>query len=330
MLQHDAIPVVFDEAEGESKTDMERMQNVLQLMRGSSSDDGGRTIKGSTSGMASTFKIRSCFAFASIAPQMKNMADKTRVTMLGLKKQRSFNSDENWRLLQSIYYELVTDMFVDRLQARTVSLLPVILKNSENFSAAVAIHLKSQRLGDQIGTLLAGAYSLTEENEVTVEEALEFIKLMNWNEEQGLEENKDELELFYYIMESLLQVESDYNGRQERSIGELCQICFGEFDKLIDAKEAKTKLARHGIRCEFNPAREIWISNTSKFIKYILKDTRWNGAHGTILKRLEGAYPIPHTVRFGAVEQTRAVAVPASLLGVKSNSEILNEQNDPF
>lgn len=48
-------------------------------MRHTSSESGGKIIKGSTSGRAAAFDIRSCFAFASIGVGIKQNADATWV-----------------------------------------------------------------------------------------------------------------------------------------------------------------------------------------------------------------------------------------------------------
>lgn len=50
MLGNDALPVVFDEAEGEDPRSQARIQTVLNLMRAASSDDGGVIAKGSQGG----------------------------------------------------------------------------------------------------------------------------------------------------------------------------------------------------------------------------------------------------------------------------------------
>ena len=58
-------------------------------------------------------------------------------------------------------------------------LVPVILKNAETFSQAAAAVLSDQRAGDQIGTLMAGAYSLTSDGEISYDAALEFVRRFN-------------------------------------------------------------------------------------------------------------------------------------------------------
>ena len=46
-LGHDALPVVFDEADIDDRRSADRIQNILTLMRSASTDDGGLLLKGS-------------------------------------------------------------------------------------------------------------------------------------------------------------------------------------------------------------------------------------------------------------------------------------------
>ena len=64
-LKSDAIPVVFDEFEQNEARDKQTVQNVLSLARIASSE-GGKIYKGTTSGGANSFEIRSMFCVSSI------------------------------------------------------------------------------------------------------------------------------------------------------------------------------------------------------------------------------------------------------------------------
>jgi putative DNA primase/helicase len=65
ILRSDAIPVVFDEFEQNEAKDKQIVQNVLALARGASSE-GGKIYKGTTTGGAIGFEIRSMFCVSSI------------------------------------------------------------------------------------------------------------------------------------------------------------------------------------------------------------------------------------------------------------------------
>ncbi len=65
-LNADARPVLFDESESNEENDARRIQAVLSLIRQSSTESEAQTFKGSASGEAMAFHIRSMFCLASI------------------------------------------------------------------------------------------------------------------------------------------------------------------------------------------------------------------------------------------------------------------------
>lgn len=313
VLKHDALPVVFDEAEGADKKAHERMQSVLGLMRASSAEDGGVMAKGTAGGTAKTFRIRSCFAFASIAVQLAQQSDRTRVTVLGLKKYTGADRDERWKELQRTYASIVRDEYVHGLLARTVSLLPVILRNSETFANAAAAELGAQRSGDQLGALLAGAYSLHSTKVISYDDAAKWIKERDWSEEKALDKSADELMLLEHLTNQITTVETA-GGKMERTVGELIAIVAGvqSFQTTITDADAHDRLKRLGFKLNSDRSMLI-ISNTADWIRRTLKDTAWPQNHNKLLMRIEGADRVEST-RFSAGLETRGIAIPVSIL----------------
>jgi len=320
-LNHDALPVVFDEADIDDKRSAERIQNILTLMRSASTDDGGLLIKGSATGAAKSYSIRSCFAFASIGVQAAQQSDRSRITILSM---RAINNEklkkERWQKLQELYNELFTDEFVQRLQARTVTLLPVILKNAQTFANAAASVLGEQRQGDQLGALLAGAYSLFSDREVSYEAAIKWVSEKDWSEERALDGTKDEMSLVSYILDQMVRVNGEH-GTVERNVGELVQNAAGlSHDAVVGPVVANDTLKRLGLKVEneqFAPPMDghLVVSHSSEQIRKMLRDTAWNKNHHRILLRHEGAKE-KTTARFASGAITRAVALPLkSILG---------------
>ncbi len=310
-LGHDALPVVFDEADIDDKKSADRIQNILTLMRSASADNGGLLLKGSATGQAKSYSIRSCFAFASIGIQVANQADRSRVTILGMRSLIDEQlRDARWKELQKLYNEVVTDSYVQRLQARTVKLLPIILKNAKTFSNAAAAVLGEQRTGDQLGAILAGAYSLHSDAEISYEAALKWVEEKDWSEERGLKGAKDELSLLSHIMDTMVTVEG-YEGRKyERTIGELVACAGGRQMIGITGLDAEDKLARMGMKVK---DAHLWLSNSHKYILNLLKETPWSKNHSKILRRLPNSSE-KDSMRFGAGVTTRAVGIPLSVL----------------
>lgn len=320
MLKHDALPVVFDEAEGEDRKAQERMADVLGLMRSSSASDGGIMAKGSSGGRANTYRIRSSFAFASIGIQLTHQSDRTRVTVLSLKKvEKGEDRDKRWKMLQKKYLDVVNDDYCERLRSRTIELLPVILKNAATFSAAAAAELGQQRAGDQIGVLLAGAYSLRSAKEISYKEALNWIQKRNWDEERNQESSRDELALIQHILGQITRIEAPNGGVQERTIGELVRVAAGlHHDNVFDygnRQTANDRLLRIGIKVQ---GVFLVIGNSVDAVNKMLINTHWAKNYNKILMRLEGAIDSDPT-RFASGVKIRATKIPLKTLFAGEN-----------
>lgn len=309
ILQSDARPIIYDEADAGSNKDKERLQSILQLARISSSKSGGTEAKGTQTGGSRTSDPRSCYAFSSIGVQLKNQNDKSRFTVMSLLKFEGVKTTKQFNDFSVEWFDRTTPEFVRRLQARTMYLMPTILKNSLVFASAVTEHIGSRRLGDQVGILLAGAYSLASSDVVTFEDALKFVRSKDWTEEQSLESTQDELQLLNIIMSHTVKVDGNF----DRSIGELVMQCAG----LIPAKHsvstatAEETLRRIGvIILEDN----ILISNNSNAIKKIVTDTAWSNDYSKLLKRIDGAQSVgARSYGLGGTKQ-RGTSIPLYMI----------------
>jgi putative DNA primase/helicase len=319
-LGNDALPVVFDEAEGEHQGAQDRIRSAIELMRAASSDDGGVIAKGSAGGgKASTTKIRSMFCFSSIVPQASQQADKRRITSLDLKKELSKdNREKSFERLVNMHADLINDDFIRGLHARTIKLLPVIVKNSDVFNKAIAAVLGEKSYGDQLGPMLAGAYSLISEELVSFQAAKDWISTHDWSEESSLDSNRDEFRLFSHIMEQIVDVDGEHT-KFKRSIGELCQISrtvsdvvqFPAFND-ITPQRADMALRRCGIKVEHG---KIVISNQHDGIKRLLARTPWGGGnHSKLLIRIDGSERIASTTFSAGAVKSNAIAVPIQMI----------------
>ncbi len=93
--------------------------------------------------------------------QIEGYADESRITQLVLTKP-----------VDDIM-TLMTPDFARRFLARTIFHLPILRRYVDVFTEAATIHFGAQRLGDQIGLMLAGAYIMAITKDLTVSEALE-------------------------------------------------------------------------------------------------------------------------------------------------------------
>ena len=121
-LRSDALPVVFDEAEGNEKRDQERMQSILGLARVASSESKAHILKGSPEGETQRFTIRSMFLMSSIATSLKQGADRSRFAQLTLRNPAEIPKAErmaHWEALDRDLDRHISEDVGRRLQART-------------------------------------------------------------------------------------------------------------------------------------------------------------------------------------------------------------------
>lgn len=305
-LGHDARPVIFDEIEGEDMRAQQRVQNVLALARQASSETGAVIIKGSPLGGAKTYRIRSSFIFSSIGVGVDKYADSTRVSVLSIERR---NDPAKFKTLQALTYETITEQYTRRFMARSVSLIPQIRANAATFARAGAEVIGSQRLGDQVGALLAGCYSLFADDEISLAEATAWVKAQDWTEQRGVQEDTDEGACLRSIVESVVKVQTP-RAMVERSIAELIKNTTTGTMDLLATVDATDALGRLGIRVGTD---SFTISNSHSGIGKILAGTQWAKGWARTLRRLPGAVPSDGTVRFGATVG-RGVTIPVTNL----------------
>jgi putative DNA primase/helicase len=312
-LRNDALPVLFDESESKNVSDEQRIQSVLGLMRGSSTETGAKTLMANANGGTDTYEIRSMFALVSIGIGLKDQADETRVSVLRLRNNRAKTDEEEaeralqWKNLQDMMGSF-SNAFAERLLARTIGLIPTIRRNAEVFARVATTHFRSARLGDQYGHLLAGCYSLMTDAEVTEAKAAEFIGRFDWTSYIDGADETDELA----CLNSILQIMVPVDGRENRlnlTIGELAAIAarVAPEDENVGPRLADQHLSRYGIKVE-NGA--LYVANRSDALAKGLAGKGLLGANWhNLLSRIDGAEKVA-PMWFAAGITQRAVKVP--------------------
>jgi putative DNA primase/helicase len=308
-LRADARPVVFDEAESNERSDQQRMQSILGLARVASSESKAHMLKGSPEGDTQRYTIRSMFLMSSIATALKQGADKSRFAQLTLRNPNDMPRDDriaHWESLDKDLDRFVTESIGQRLQARTISLIPTIRASVRVFTRAAAEAFDSQRLGDQYGTLLAGAWSLQSSEVITRDQAWRLIEQNNWESYSQSVEIPDERRCLQFILQHQIRVEGDKTVT--RTIGELVDLALHHGNDItITTDLAAATLGRNGIKVEDG---SIYVSNTAKAIAGILADTPWSNCWAVVLARLPGARKSGVMWFKGSGGNSRAVQIP--------------------
>ena len=310
-LQQDARPVIFDEAESEDQNAQRRMKSVLELARQASSDSSSEIVKGTVNGSGMSFRIRSMFLLGSVNVSLSQGADESRFSVVSLNRPDKTPAEvQRFKEFSREVGGLLTRERCAAIRARTYSLIPVIRQNAETMAQAVAEVLGSQRIGDQVGTLLAGAISLSRSDVISLDEARQWASAIDLSDAQEAEEVSDEVNCLNAILQT--QVRFDYQrGSMQRALSEVVMAASGKkpLGDDIYADECNAILARFGLQVD---GSHLLVSNTHAELKRILRDTPWAAGWRRVLSRLPGASARPSPVRF-AGSLTRVVSIPVDV-----------------
>ncbi|MDE2327056.1 MAG: hypothetical protein KGK13_04260, partial [Rhodospirillales bacterium] len=308
-LGSDARPVVLDEAESENARSATWMQQMLELVRQGSAADDGIMGRGTQTGGAIVRRIRSPFLFQSVNVSLEHRADTSRITVLSLiEPGNSPAAVANFRDLKRLVAETLTPEFSAGLVARAAMLAPVIRRNAVTFAEAIAEHVGSRREGDQIGALLAGAYSLHSTGEITPEAAREFVAASEWLAQSSQDEERDETRLLRHLLAHPIRTKSG-----DIPVARLLEALESEAPDLPQRSLAAQLLAEFGIlNRPWQGEPGLWISTKAPTIAAALKKTPWSSGWGRALGRLPGAAASDNRLktRFAFGMQSRAVFVP--------------------
>ena len=295
-LQSDALPVLFDEAEGDSGAAQNNIAAVLSLMRHSSAALEAKVFKGGADGRASASIVRSCFMLAAIRDPLIQAADKSRVTILSLKAATP-ESSLHWKSkLVPLAAKITAEGYAERFRGRVFARLPDLLASIDVFSSVCADKFGDSRMGDQIGAMLGGAWLLAEDGVPTPEEARRRVDMMHWGDQDDLlTEASDERACLQAILEAHIRVDG-YDWHADSTIGELVEFLrklegtsevHSDHPKLRK-DEAIRALGLYGIRVEDNGS--LLVSNTNGMLhRKIMAHTPWPQGWGKLLSRISGA-----------------------------------------
>jgi putative DNA primase/helicase len=313
----DARPIIFDEAETQNDKDRERVQLVLDLARQASSEEGAAIIKGSASGKAMQYRIRSCFVFASINVGMSQAADESRTVLLTLKLDSDKdNRTKEFARLRELHAKVMVPGFAGRLLARTLALLPVIRQNAMIFADAIARSGQSRRTGDTYGVLLAGSWSLCSSAIITPAQADKQVAGVDWVKRAVVK--GDTQPEWQRALGTLLQhrtrVINTYGRTEDIPVNELIHIAESNDTEppmfSLRPSDAEKALSRVGILIGMeNNQRVLHISNLSLVCKEVFSKSEWSMSWTNTLLRIQGAHKNATPTRM-AGGMTRYFTIP--------------------
>lgn len=311
-LKADAIPVLFDESEQNDEGEKRRMAPILALIRQASTESVAQTYKGTISGDSMNFHVRSMFCLASIQVGMDNKADEDRLTKLSLlKPPKDDTAAQTWATIQERLYVIGRDRSLPgRMLRRAIDMLPVIQQNITVFVEAAAKRFKSQRQGDQYGTMLAGAWSLCNSAVATTEQAWAMIEDYDWDEFIDGSDVEDSEKALQAVMEAKVSQKGE-----SISIGSIVSVAAGRAVSglVLETDVAARILRESGMKIV---GSELVFRNNSTALKALVQGSRFEADLKGQLLRLKGASVTKKAVRFGSGggDVQRGVSVPLALI----------------
>jgi len=297
VLGSDSLPVLFDEAETNEKKAVERIAEVLEMMRQSSMDGDAAIIKGSAHGDSVSYSPSSMWCLSSVVTAIKHQADQGRISVLELDKYTTDVADRTGRTLREqhrVTADLCARLFTrencQALRTRAFTRMGMIIETISIFREQAADHFGNQRAGDQIGTLLAGAYCLGSNGQISPQKALEYIKTQNWDDvikEDEQEEDHDQL--LRHITQHVVMVTTPADGTQRRTIAQLIETGFSDVSSSsLNKRVSRDALSVYGIFLGDDLRKNVYISQRHLQIERILYGTPWSVNYARILLRIPG------------------------------------------
>ncbi|MBB3017621.1 hypothetical protein FHR70_000661 [Microvirga lupini] len=308
-LQADSLPVLIDEIESNNDNDKRRVENIIGMIRKTSTESQAQTLKGTVSGDGQSFHVRSMFCLASINVNMPSKADTDRLTKLVLRPPIA-DSRDHWDKLEAELNKIEEDEDISsRLLARALGMMPVILETVKVFRRAAAKHFGTQRQGDQFGTLLAGSWCLQKSTVPSEEEAMVLIRGYNWNEHVEDNDQDDAARAVEALLGAKLRAKSLGGSTDEYSVYELIRECSPMHrHNVIDVGVADATLKRHGIRVE-HATGELWFgTSVTNLVQMASGMSFVTDLRGQLL-RVKGAKRISGSKKFNGSD-SKVVSIP--------------------
>ena len=311
-LRQDARPIVFDEAESENQGSQKRMQTVIELARQSSSDSSAEIVKGTVGGQGMAFRMRSMFMLGSVNVALSQAADESRFSVLTLDApDKTPEEIERFDAFSRHVGNTLTPEYCAAIRARAYRLMPTVRENAKTLAKAVAELLGSQRIGDQVGTLLAGAWMLESDALLCADRARQYVMPLDFSDAKEAEQASDEENLLQKIMQTQIRFDTRSHGHLTRAIGEVinCAIGRGGLGD-VSAMEANEVIARYGLLID---GQGLAVANNHAELSQILRDTPWAAGWRRVLGRVPGVKTTPNAIRFAGAK-SRAVIVPLEFI----------------
>lgn len=309
-LGSEARPLLIDETEADTQKAKAKIEQVIGLLRQSSSETVAKTYRGTVSGSHQAFALRAMACLSSIGVSLEQAQDIERVEVLHLRPKTDRVNDTPWETLSGHLRGLAADMHIgDRMMRRAIDMADTINTAIEVFSRAAAVTLESQRNGDQIGALLAGAWCLQHSEAPKFEDAERVISDIDWSERKTTHVEEE-----VSLIATLVATPVNVGGGMRMTIGDLIEYAAGlGDDQVMTWKNAAHQLQMYGMKVVPAEGR-VKIHTANRELLAAMEGTKFSTGFHDRLRRIEGADTMSgKTFRIGNASRN-GVAIPLSAL----------------
>ena len=297
-LRRNSYPVVIDESESDNRGEAERIEALIQMIRSASSDSESRVYKGSVSGKAVEFVVRSCFVLCSISHGLEKAQDKQRFTVLSCAMTQKHI--DSWGQLSVDLKKVLTPEFALGLFSHVIFNAETILRSIDIFKSSIVTNVKNAdtRLGYQMGSLMACAHYVKTGRLPGEGEAKSIVDSMNVSPQMEREDTSVPMQTLSFLLSYILPMDSG----EKRTVGEIVQHAMNDLINVTD-NSWNSVLQRYGLRVI---DEVLWISSSNPQTLKIFKECGVKGHFG-MFALLPGAEK--KNIRFSGSGTTRAVGI---------------------
>jgi putative DNA primase/helicase len=299
-----SLPNIHDEMESDNKQYAENINNILMFYRVGASGENGGIIKVADNGNIQKW-ISQCMAlFASIGAAIKNGADRSRITVINLRPARPIEIKEREKKFKALEEKvsILNRAWSIGFNSRTLQIWPEVERCIKVMINICTDRLGSRREGDQIGTLLAGAYMVMNDKAPLASEAADWIDTLDIeNVSSDKHEKPDEEMVIDEILTYSIMITEKNESSYKMTISNLLIYWFissgvsisdsARFsESTYNIEIVKKALEEHGIKPVYKKESSyIAVAKGHPKIREMLKNTAWQENYADFLKRLEFA-----------------------------------------
>ena len=188
-----SMAIVIDEADTDTPKKRQRRDDVLSLMRQSTSDETPKALKGTIDGKGMRFTLRSMFLFAAISPEVESIADDNRLFRVNMETKG--HTPEQWQSLKAELIRCITPDVCAGIRALTWTRLKDIFELADRIAPVIQKQThKSSRFSMSESLLFAAYHIVWKQHELSDENLHDFFtQIYEWQKPEESRDDVDEL-----------------------------------------------------------------------------------------------------------------------------------------